>query len=123
MESLPEADKRSFMLNFIVAQYRQFKTHSQDELMLVYLLVFNSTIYNYTSSGKVNAILTIVSADRQKWINEGFDESLGWDAYTGEVIKVNAPGDHFNMIDDENGKALGNSLNTVIAGTNVTDYN
>ncbi|MGY0035046.1 thioesterase domain-containing protein [Pedobacter sp. NJ-S-72] len=107
---LPEHEMRDFMLDFIVTQYRDLKKGTEFDLKLVYLLVFNSTNYNYVTSGKVNTQLTIIRADNQKWENDGFGEDLGWLAHSDLIATTLTSGDHFDMTFGENGIAMGGYL-------------
>ncbi|MBB5635252.1 amino acid adenylation domain-containing protein [Pedobacter cryoconitis] len=110
IHQLPAHEMREFMLDFIVTQYRDLKKGTEFDLKLVYLLVFNSTNYNYVTSGKVNAALTIIRADIQKWENDGFKEDLGWLAHSDLIKASVTPGDHFNMTFGENGTTMGGYL-------------
>jgi thioesterase domain-containing protein len=110
MELLPVSDRRTFMLDVIRTECLEKGIISK----MLYLMICNSTMEYYVS-GKVEAGLTIVSASEQNWNQYGFDETLGWQPYSGENIQVLVtPGNHVTMLENDNAKSLAVFLNQYI---------
>ncbi|SFE91436.1 amino acid adenylation domain-containing protein [Chitinophaga sp. CF118] len=106
MELLPVSDRRAYLLDVV-------RNECKGMSKMLYLMICNSTMEYYVS-GKVDATLTIVSAVEQNWNKFGFDETLGWKPYAGDIQAIVTPGNHVTMLENDYAKSLAVFLNKYI---------